>query len=751
MRNGRETLAVLVLASVLGMALAWEAAQAEERRAPSVTLSDHAGVAESSEEIAKRFGPVLPAQAPAILTRGCMDAAWKDGRLYVLSRGRLCIFATPIDANSTPVGEIDGLGNTRQIAIAGNLTAITSREDGLWLVDVGNPAKPVLLSHYDTIELATGIALEANVALVACRQYGVEQVNVSDPRRPRHLSTFRTGEAQSVFLHNGLACIGDWAPRKAIVCDVRDPWRPALVSHMELDGFGDGVFVRGNLCFAATGHHARGMRKRDSSDPAYGRGHGLEIFDISDPANPKLLSRTKLPRFYSIGYDMWDVQVSGRFAVVGDTHNGIYVFDISDLEHPVPVGHHRLPLAGRDKLPDAVGGFAIGPDCIYVAGVFTGLHRLSLPGIQPVGNRSRAGTGTGPFFGESTHLAIKTLAENTDPSPSLPARERLQPVTAPSGPAVSVPQSASPPQLEAPAVVAYRPEGQVHEVAVDATHDIWIAAGRAGLHRLSLGKKGAGEQVAASDGVVFSVDVRGNLLAAGEGTAGLSLWRRMGKGIDLLGRYQSTVGGIGQVRLSPDARYAILHAGPNVLEILDITSPSAPKRVLQDRQLGLFYRTPLSLDFLPDGRFGCLWHASGMYFFRLKGENGPAFSGWKVPGSVSLDNGMAVLGDRFLATYKGGYVLLDDGQTEISETRDVVRLPGHELRGKPTVFGTTLYVSQRWEGTVKAIDLADPKQPRLRWSVQLAGNPGPVQEAAGYAIIPAGYDGVVVRPVEGER
>ena len=40
-------------------------------------------------------------------------------------------------------------------------------------------------------------------------------------------------------------------------------------------------------------------------------------------------------------------------------------------------------------------------------------------------NRSRAGTGTGPFFGELSHLATHTLAENTDLSPSLPARERL--------------------------------------------------------------------------------------------------------------------------------------------------------------------------------------------------------------------------------------------------------------------------------------------------------------------------------------
>jgi len=46
-------------------------------------------------------------------------------------------------------------------------------------------------------------------------------------------------------------------------------------------------------------------------------------------------------------------------------------------------------------------------------------------------NRSRAGTGTGPFFGELSHLATHTLAENTDLSPSLPARERLRDAAGP--------------------------------------------------------------------------------------------------------------------------------------------------------------------------------------------------------------------------------------------------------------------------------------------------------------------------------
>jgi hypothetical protein len=637
-----------------------------------------------------------------------MAAAYKEGRLYVLSRGRLCILQTSPGAVPAPIGEIEGLGNTRQIQVSGNLAAVTSRDDGFWLIDVADPAKPAILSHYDSIELATGVALGQNIALVACRQYGVEQIDISDPRRPRHMSTFRTGEAQSVFLQNGLAYVGDWAPRKVIVCDLRDPWRPARVSEIPMDGFGDGVFVRDNICFAATGHHSGAKRKSnpgetghfvpDDQDEGYGRGHGLEIFDVSDPAHAQLLSRTKLPRFYHLSYDMWNVQVSGHLAVVGDTHNGIYVFDIRDLSRPVPVGYHRLPVAGKAGLPDAVGGFTLGKDFIYVAGVQTGLHTVPCPGIQPV------------------QLA---------PQPMDFAKD-------------------SPPQeIAAPATAAYRPDGQVHEVAADeATGEIWVAAGRAGLHRFSLNGQ-AGRQLAETQGIAFSVDFRDGMIAVGEGTAGLSLWNRTPEGIALAGRYASKVGGIGQVRISPDKRYLIAHAGPNVLEVLDIASPKEPRRVLDECRVGLFYRTPFSHGFLPDGRFGCCWHVTGMYIFDLKDR--PEFSGWMVPGSMDLGDGMAVSGDRFVATRNGGYVVLQPGQTEVTD-RDIVRVPNCELRGKPSVFGTTLYTAQRWKGTITAVDMADSAHPALRWSLRIAGNPGPVQELSGKAIIPGGYDGVIVMP-----
>ena len=150
-------------------------------------------------------------------------------------------------------GQLDGLGNTRQIFVKENIAYVTARQDGLWLLDVSNPADPNVISHYDTVEMATGIWVSGEVAFVATRQYGVELIDVSDPANPVHLSMLKTGEAQSCWARDGFLYVGDWAPKKLVVADVRNPRVPRIVGEALLDGYGDGGCLRGELLFCCNG------------------------------------------------------------------------------------------------------------------------------------------------------------------------------------------------------------------------------------------------------------------------------------------------------------------------------------------------------------------------------------------------------------------------------------------------------------------------------------------------------------------
>jgi len=50
----------------------------------------------------------------------------------------------------------------------------------------------------------------------------------------------------------------NWGASPVATIDVSNPREPRVVSHAELDGFGDGVTVQNGYLYASTGHHSRG-------------------------------------------------------------------------------------------------------------------------------------------------------------------------------------------------------------------------------------------------------------------------------------------------------------------------------------------------------------------------------------------------------------------------------------------------------------------------------------------------------------
>src|SRR5690606_6991282 len=106
----------------------------------------------------------------------------------------------------------------------------------------------------------------------------------------------------------------------------------------------------------ATGHHARGIdgfpyEDRDAVDwdmlqQGYGRGHGIEIFDLADPANPRRIHALKTPPALSKSPDSWRVVRQGRYLLHADSVNGVFVLDVAAPE-PAFVGHARIEMPSR--------------------------------------------------------------------------------------------------------------------------------------------------------------------------------------------------------------------------------------------------------------------------------------------------------------------------------------------------------------------------------------------------------------------
>lgn len=624
----------------------------------------------------------------------CIAAEVVGNRLYAIGQGNFYVLDITTPAKPKLLGKLSGLGTTRQLFVKGNIAYVTARQDGLWLVDVSDAAKPALISHYDTVEMATGIWVSGGLAFIATRCYGVEIADVSDPRRVRHVSTLKTGEAQSCWAKDGLLYIGDWAPRKLLVADVRNPRQLVIVGEAPLDGYGDGGCLRGRFCFAATGHHSRARNKEE----AEGKGHGLEIFEVSKPTQPAFVSRVKFPVHYSIFNDMWSARVAGDHCVAADTNNGLFVVNIRDIAKPAIIAHAQLPYVADRQMFDPVGGVALGDGVIYAAGIYTGLYVVPAPGMaQPV-------------------------VPELDQPPVLPP----------------------PSETVNPDFRVYRPEGQVSAVAIQG--DIaWAACGAAGLHAVKLGEELKQATVHRSKGEVCYVSRTGNRLYTAEGKEGMAIYE-IGTDLRLteLGRLIVPGQGVKQVVVPAPGRFALFHCGGATAYIADVSDPAKPELVFKDSQIGLFYGDQL-VDKLFDNRFlVAFWQRSGPAWYDIGGAK-PVLAG-NTPDTTlySWTDGACALGEKLLIVKRGKLFVLDP-----NERRNASDLPAYgveklRLVGRPSAGGHLLALSSRHQRDVWVLDISDLAHPRLKHQYSLFGHPGACAFWNNRVVIPAGYQGLLV-------
>jgi len=657
------------------------------------------------------------------------DAVVQGSHLYVLAGGALHIASIADPKKPKVVGKLGGLGHVRQIVVRDNgIAYVTAREDGFFLIDVKRPEKPELITHYDTIELATGLALAGDVAFIACRHAGVELIDIANPRAPRHLSTLRVGEAQSLAADSKFMYIGVWATRELVIADVSNPRHPFQVSTSPLDGYGDGVAIRGDIAYVVTGHHSTGSGKvrPGPGQPGYGKGHGLELFDVKDRAHPRLLSRVKFPTFYGLYMDTWRVRLSGDLAFVNDTYNGIFVLNVADPAKPRVLAHRQLPVVPGigdgdlpvDPQPGPAVGLALTKDYLYIAGSWSDVHIVPAPG----------------------------LAAPMDPPPAHTLR---------AGP-VSHSRKKQQVQNAGPAEVIYRPDGQVYAV------DLWkkdrdnqplllVASGMAGLHVGRLSNAGKFEKLAAytTKGFACSVAHSRDTIYVAEGMGGLGVYAASDSGdrMSEIARYEIPGYSVQQVAVTPAGNRALVHVGMNRLHILDVTNPAKPVRMSEDLHPGLFYQRAIPSGFAVDRYSLVTWTVSGPFLFDLDPKAPPKFTGFQYAYRIGTENGATPDGSNWLLTMASGkYFILKPGETRSPAEIGLVGIPGQDLSGKPVLSGNTLFISNALTGQITAMDVTERAKPKLLSTTMLPEHPGYAVEvdAGKSALVPGGYQGLLL-------
>ena len=82
------------------------------------------------------------------------------------------------------VGEIVVPGEAQKVVLSGDLAFVTCRQEGLSIINIANPAAPVLLATYNTVGYATALDVSGSKVAVSSTSGGIYLFDVSNPASP---------------------------------------------------------------------------------------------------------------------------------------------------------------------------------------------------------------------------------------------------------------------------------------------------------------------------------------------------------------------------------------------------------------------------------------------------------------------------------------------------------------------------------------------------------------------------------------
>jgi choice-of-anchor B domain-containing protein len=265
--------------------------------------------------------------------------------------------------------------------LTGREYVIAGLEVGTSFIDITDPKRPVYLAHLPTS--ATNFLIwrdikvyEDHAFIVAeSANHGMQVFDLRtlrglDPATAPHTVSAVTRYTGFLRAHNiainedsGFAyAVGQrddahGCPSSAHIVDIRDPANPTFAGCMS-----EGGYVHDTHCLIYAGPDDRFTGREicvASTPSAPGIGDAVTIFDVTDKANPVMLSSTGYPNS-AFSHQGW-VLDGHRYYLHGSesiprTPQGLDIFDLADLTNPQHIGffenpaqstHHNLYQRGR--------------------------------------------------------------------------------------------------------------------------------------------------------------------------------------------------------------------------------------------------------------------------------------------------------------------------------------------------------------------------------------------------------------------
>ena len=216
-------------------------------------------------------GVVDPENAYAVSISG--DRAFAIGHTFG-GPGSLYVIDISVPSAPVQVGSVSGFGIGDVTVVGANAYAAVGLT-GLKIVDISNPAMPVVVSTLDTPGEAWDVVVVGSYAYLADGVSGLQVVLVTNPRSPRIVSSVdgssSGGGGRGIAVMGAYAYLADGSAGLQVV-DISDPENPTIVGSVVTDWATD-VAISIGYAFIADGP-------------------GLRVIDIADPTAPRIVGFT---------------------------------------------------------------------------------------------------------------------------------------------------------------------------------------------------------------------------------------------------------------------------------------------------------------------------------------------------------------------------------------------------------------------------------------------------------------------------
>jgi hypothetical protein len=234
------------------------------------------------------------------------------------------------------------------VSARGDTACVAEWYYGLEVIDVRDPAHPVVASHYDEANHSLYVSAADGLAFVSGYRPGVQVLDVSDPSNTRRITewgdvfTFRTR------VRGSIAYLAE-ADRGISALDISNPADPQRIATLAVPEQPVDFILDGDYAYVVS--NSASLTIADVSDPSNMRqvsnvpidsaiglaksGHlvfvaayeTLQILDVSNPAAPQFLGEIATPHL------SWAVAVVDDVAFVA-TLGGVLVIDAADPTSP---------------------------------------------------------------------------------------------------------------------------------------------------------------------------------------------------------------------------------------------------------------------------------------------------------------------------------------------------------------------------------------------------------------------------------